>query len=194
MRHKIIQKEDSHNKNLQRQEANQVRGSISAKDKLRYAKDLRDMKHNYISEGNIVAGYYPIGSELNILPLLNQLSKKKHLICLPCINGSSLEFRSWGCGSRLQKNRYSIPEPIEGDIMIPDIVYVPGLFFCRGGNRIGYGGGYYDKTISKYRRKYDTKFVGVCYPIQVRDNIAIDEYDEKVDIVIDTKTKYDLIF
>lgn len=193
MRYKIIQKEKNYNKQSQRQAANQIRGSICAKDKLKYTKKLKDMVHNYISEGNIIAGYYPIGSELNILPLLNHLSKKKHLICLPCISGSSLEFREWNYGSKLQKNRYFIPEPMEGNIIIPDIVYVPGLFFNREGHRIGYGGGYYDKTINKFRKKYDTKFVGICYPIQLRDELASDEYDEKVDIVIDTKRKYDTI-
>lgn len=146
-----------------------------------------DVFKNIITSGEIVAGYFPINSEFNILPLLHSLKKRKNTIALPCITENKvLDFCTWNLDeSNLIKNQFSIFEPRGQDCIIPDVVLVPGLLFDRKYNRLGFGGGYYDKTIEQYRIEYSTKFIGICYPSQIVTDLPIEEFDQKVDFLID---------
>ena len=84
----------------------------------------------------------------------------------------------------LVKNRYKIHEPVDGILSIPEIVLVPGLLFDKSLHRLGYGGGFYDRTIQHYRQKDNTKFIGICYPAQIIPKLPRVEHDQKLDFLV----------
>ena len=158
----------------------------------KFATKLVNISHDYLNDGAIIAGYYPIKSELDIMPLMKHLSIIGHKVLLPCITDSKiLEFRDWDINKAiLSQNIYEIPEPIQGQLLIPDYVYVPALLYDKNKYRLGYGGGFYDATIDYYRKNFSTKFIGVCYPANIKNNIFHEKHDQKVDFVIDLGKKY----
>ena len=139
----------SDKKKSQRKTVIQERELTSKYKRDKFATKLVNISHDYLNDGAIIAGYYPIKSELDIMPLMKHLSIVGHKVLLPCITDSKiLEFRDWDINNAiLTKNIYAIPEPIEGQLLIPDYVYVPALLYDKNKYRLGYGGGFYDATI-----------------------------------------------
>ncbi len=164
-----------------------MRQHIDASTRHFFENKIIDVVKNLISSEDIVAGYFPINSEFNILPLLHSLKKRKNTIALPCITENKvLDFRTWNLDQNdLIKNQFSIFEPRGRDSIIPDKVLVPGVLFDKKNNRLGFGGGYYDKTIEYYRIEYSTQFFGICYPSQIVPDLPVEEFDQKVDFLID---------
>jgi 5-formyltetrahydrofolate cyclo-ligase len=181
--HKVL----SERKSELRKSAISMRQNMDASMRHFFENKIIDVFKNIITSGEIVAGYFPINSEFNILPLLHSLKKRKNSIALPCITESKvLDFCTWNLDeNNLIKNQFSILEPMRRDFIIPDIVLVPGVLFDRKYNRLGFGGGYYDKTIEQYRIEYSTKFIGICYPSQIVPGLPVEEFDQKVDFLID---------
>ena len=99
--------------------------------------------------GAVVAGFWPMGSEIDIRPLLHALHERGHATALPVTprRGLPLQFRRWSPGDTLQAGRLGILQPADtAAIVTPDWLLVPLLAFDRAGRRLGYGGGYYDRT------------------------------------------------
>ncbi len=97
-----------------------------------------------------VAGYYPIADEIDILPVLNSMPNPA---ALPCAlqKDSPLIFRLWRATDVLDTDIYNIPCPVPtAQTTVPDIILVPLLAFDSRGYRLGYGGGFYDRTIAAY--------------------------------------------
>jgi len=158
---------------------------IKSSEKLFYEKKLTEMNLSFLGSSQTIAGYYPINNELNILPLLQLLSSIGYQIALPCITEKKiLDFRIWNMKKSLVKNRYKIYEPVDGILSIPEIVLVPGLLFDKSLHRLGYGGGFYDRTIQYYRQKGNTKFIGICYPDQIIPKLPRAEHDQKLDFLV----------
>lgn len=109
----------------------------------------------------VVGGYSPIGSEVDCTFLLSLAEALGHACALPCIEEkrAPLTFRQWFCGMPLAPGKFNIPAPSSDcrhPVVEPDVLLVPLLGFDRIGRRLGYGGGFYDRTLSDLRRRRGT--------------------------------------
>ena len=135
--------------------------------------------------GKTVGGYYPYNYELNILQILEKFEKKNFLISLPKIKKKSqMDFFEWSINDPLVINKFGIPEPISKKKKYPDILLVPVVAFDNHLNRIGYGGGFYDRYIKKIQKIKKIVTIGFAYSYQKVENIPINIYDAKLDFII----------
>jgi len=145
----------------------------------------------YIGGGSsIVAGYAATRGEIDVFPALSLLAGKGHTLCLPVVDHkeSPLIFRAWKPGAKLIKSSYAIEIPESGETLVPDIIITPLLAFDAARNRLGYGAGYYDRTISQLRKaNKKLQAVGVAYALQQVTVVPAESYDEKLDAVITEK-------
>lgn len=142
--------------------------------------------------GQIVAGYYPTKNEFDIRHILKTLSPQ-HIIALPVTNGRDkpLSFRRWNMDKEsLESNQFNIQEPkLTAEEVIPDIMIVPCVGLSRTGYRVGYGFGYYDRTINQLRNDgHNVLTIGVGYSHQLLPEMPVDKHDAQLDWVI-TNTK-----
>ena len=100
--------------------------------------------------GAVVAGFWPMGTEIDIRPLLQALAARGHVLALPVTpkRGQPLTFRRWRFGEALARGPLGTRQPAAGEVVRPDWLLVPLLAFDRAGRRLGYGGGYYDRTLA----------------------------------------------
>ena len=134
----------------------------------------------------IIAGYYPSNYEVNILNFLEEASKKKFKIVLPVIKSSNkMSFKSWIFKEPLYVSKFGILEPNNlGKEIIPDLIIVPLVAFDRKLNRIGYGKGYYDRSLQKISKiKKKTITLGIAYSFQKCATIPTNKYDFKLNYV-----------
>ena len=134
----------------------------------------------------IIAGYYPSNYEVNILNFLEEASKKKFKIVLPVIKSSNkMSFKSWIFKEPLYVSKFGILEPNNlGKEIIPDLIMVPLVAFDRKLNRIGYGKGYYDRSLQKINKiKKKTITLGIAYSFQKCATIPTNKYDFKLNYV-----------
>lgn len=141
-----------------------------------------------IPQGAAVSGYWPVRAEIDPRPLLGALHEAGHLCGLPVIvrPGAPLIFRRWLPGMTLVEGRFGIPVPEpEAEAVTPDVALVPLLAFDGEGRRLGYGGGYYDRTLAGLRRAgRGLLAIGVAYAAQSCDHVPTHEGDERLDWVV----------
>ena len=144
---------------------------------IRYQKNIK-----------IVGGYFPFNKEIDDLKILQTLEKKKYLITLPKIKkNNQMDFFEWSFTQPLIINKYGIPEPISNNIRYPDLLLVPMVAYDKKFNRIGYGGGYYDRFLKKLSKRKKIITIGLAYSFQKVINIPINDYDIKLDYIITDK-------
>jgi 5-formyltetrahydrofolate cyclo-ligase len=99
--------------------------------------------------GAVVAGFWPMGTEIDIRPVLQALEARGHALALPVTpkRGQPLSFRRWRFGEALAPGPMGTSQPAAGEAVVPDWLLVPLLAFDRAGRRLGYGGGFYDRTL-----------------------------------------------
>jgi 5-formyltetrahydrofolate cyclo-ligase len=140
-----------------------------------------------VPPGAVVSGFSPIRSEINPMPLLRRLADAGAELALPMIvaRGKPLSFRAWTFGQELQRGQWGIREP-KGDAreVQPDVVIVPLAAFDRLGNRIGYGAGYYDLTLTALRAMKPVVALGVAYAVQEIDAVPALPHDAPLDLVL----------
>ena len=127
------------------------------------------------ASGAVVAGFWPLAGEIDILPLLHTLIERGHPVVLPVTPriGNPLNFRLWRPGDVLTPERFGTMRPI-GEPAIPDYLLVPLLAFDRRGRRLGYGGGFYDRTLAGLP---DAVAVGCAFAAQQVDEVPAGPYD-----------------
>ncbi len=131
--------------------------------------------------GAIIAGYWPIGSEIDIRPLLVALAARGHALCLPETppRGQPLSFRLWQPEARLVPGRFATQHPT-GPVLTPDYVLLPLLAFDAQGRRLGYGGGYYDRTLAALPNAFR---LGCAFAAQEIPAVPADAHDLKLQAV-----------
>ena len=136
----------------------------------------------------IVGGYYPINFEIDDLELLKKFEKNKFNISLPVIKRNfQMDFYKWSFSDLLKINKHGIPEPEIKNIVYPDILLIPLVAFDNNLNRLGYGGGYYDRLIEKISKKKKIIKIGLALSVQKIDKVPISAYDQKLDYIVTNK-------
>jgi 5-formyltetrahydrofolate cyclo-ligase len=136
----------------------------------------------------IIGGYYPVNFEIDDLTLLKKFRKNKFNISLPVITKNfQMDFYLWSFSEPLKINKYGIPEPESKNIVYPDVLLIPLVAFDKNLNRLGYGGGYYDRLIEKLSKKKNILKIGLAFSIQEIDKVPINMYDQKLDYIVTNK-------
>ena len=139
-------------------------------------------------KGKVLGGYYPYNYEVNIMNILKKFEKQNYIISLPKIKkNSQMDFFYWSTRDPMNINKYGIPEPISNQIKYPDILLVPLVAFDKNLNRIGYGGGFYDRYIKKIKKIKKVITIGLAYSFQKVKKISVSKYDIKLDFIITEK-------
>ena len=157
--------------------------------------DIEEELHSQIKKnikfkpGQIIAGYYPINQEIDVTHILRSMATH-HTIALPVTVGRSLIFRVWDPFEAPEStNQFDIPEPDkDAEEVLPDVMIVPCVGLSSNGHRIGYGYGYYDKTINQLRsdgHKFLT--IGVGYSYQLISSMPYNGLDAQLDWIITNK-------
>ena len=138
----------------------------------------------------IIAGYYPSNYEVNVLQFLEKASKKNFRITLPVIKSlNQMSFKEWTFKDPLYVNKFGMLEPknSKGNI-IPDLIIVPLVAFDNHLNRIGYGKGFYDRSLNKIKKiKKNIISLGIAYSFQKCQQIPINNNDFRLDYIITEK-------
>ena len=133
----------------------------------------------------IIGGYYPVNFEIDDLVLLRKFKKNKFSISLPVIKKNfQMDFYSWSFSEPLKINKYGIPEPETKNIVYPDILLIPLVAFDKNLNRLGYGGGYYDRLIAKLSKQKKILKIGLALSNQKINKVPINAYDQKLDYIV----------
>ncbi len=136
----------------------------------------------------IIGGYYPTNYEIDDLEILNYFFNKGSIISLPKIEKKNhMQFYKWSKKDPLLINKYGIPEPKGTNRVYPDILFVPLVAFDKELNRLGYGGGFYDRYIQKISRIKKIVKVGLAFSFQKLKTIPINKHDKRLDIIITEK-------
>ena len=136
----------------------------------------------------VIGGYYPYNFEFGNFDLLKTLEKKKYKISLPKITSNNqMNFYEWSFETPLSINTYGIPEPISNKIVYPDALLVPFVAFDKSRNRLGYGGGYYDRYIAKIKKKKNVITIGLGFSFQRADKLPFNKNDIKLNYIITEK-------
>lgn len=139
-----------------------------------------------IGDGSI-AGYWPIADELDVKPLLQMLSRAGIKVSLPTVipDQKRLVFQGWSENTQLVKGPYGTLQPHRSSAFItPDILMIPLLAFDAEGGRLGYGGGYYDRTLSELRKKKEITAVGIAYAGQEINEVPTCSNDQRLDWIV----------
>ncbi len=146
-------------------------------------------RHGWPDKSAVIAGYWPIQSEINPLPLLQTFEDRGYRLALPCLVSDPspyrMIFRRFRIGDDLVAGPFSLRQPKEScDEVEPDVVFLPLLAFDMRGYRLGYGGGYYDRALSALRVFRTVTAYGVAFSGQQLASIPFEAHDERLDGVI----------
>lgn len=135
----------------------------------------------------IVSAFRSLGDELDTGPLLSRLAADHYRLCLPVMQGKGepLVFRAWKPGDTMRKAVWGIEEPTaEQPELEPDVLLVPLLAFDSQGWRLGYGGGFFDRTLQRLRTRKTIRAIGLAFSEQEVDAVPHLDYDERLDAVL----------
>ncbi len=159
--------------------------------------------YNFINQNDIfkkskvIASFISIKTEISTKKINNFVVLTDKILCLPSIlenNKGVLIFKSYSEGDKLIQGKFGVPEPLDTKIYLPDIILVPCLAFDEYGHRLGYGGGYYDRSISYLNSiKHNFTTIGFAYDEQKVDNIAHNDYDQKLNYILTEKQLYKIL-
>lgn len=142
----------------------------------------------YYADSKNILIYHPFRNEVDTTLIIKDALKNNKNIILPRVHNKELElYFVTDPSEQLENGAYGIMEPVT-DLCKPakiseiDLIIVPGVSFDKNLNRLGYGGGYYDKILSRIPQK--VKKIALCFDIQVVDDLPVLEHDIKMDMII----------
>jgi 5-formyltetrahydrofolate cyclo-ligase len=157
-------------------------GSVAAEQLAAHGLDFAG-----IATTAIVSGFSAIGEEISPLSLLVRLAGEGHGLCLPVMPGKGLPllFRAWAPGDATRVAVWGIHEPLaSAPVLEPDVLLIPLLAFDARGNRLGYGGGFYDRTIAGLRALKPVVTIGLAFDEQRVDSVPHAGYDQRLEWVL----------
>ena len=136
--------------------------------------------------GKVLSGYMPMRSEIDPLPAM---AAHQGPVGVPVIlaKASPLRFREWSPGCRLVAGAFRALIPEEGAWVEPEVMIVPMLAWDRRGYRLGYGGGFYDRTLEGLRARGRVVAVGFAFAAQEVAEVPTDAFDQRLDAVVTEK-------
>jgi len=160
--------------------------NFTKKKFLNFNSILNLIKKHFSKKKIIIAAYYPSNYEADLLKFIELVSKRKYRIVLPVIESKKkMSFRLWKYKEPLYLNNFGIMEPrYSNQKLIPDLILVPLVAYDEKFNRIGYGKGYYDRSLKKIKKnKKNMISLGIAYSFQKSSNIPVNKYDYKLDYI-----------
>ncbi len=137
-----------------------------------------------LAEGIVIALYWPVQNEIDCRFLLSDLERRGMRIALPVVvtPHSPLEFRAFSTGDELERGVFNTRHPMpDAPKVTPDVMIVPALAFDREGHRIGYGGGFYDRTIALYDK---ARAIGFAFSGQIINYVPRTDHDRELEAII----------
>lgn len=135
--------------------------------------------------GQVIAGYMPMRSEISPLSAMAALAEQNR-ICVPVIEAKAtpLRFREWSPDAEMSAGEFGAMIPVTGPWLTPDIVIVPLVGFDKSGNRLGYGGGFYDRTLEKLRGQRPLRAIGFAFAAQQLVPLTPEPSDQPLDAIV----------
>ncbi len=163
------------------------------------AQDQPDAAHRLIAhfpqsllgQFETVAGYFPLGSEIDPRRLMAHLADAGASLALPrVVAGAPLSFHHWRPSDRLEKSGFGVAEPLaDAPVCRPGLVLVPMLAFDTKGGRMGYGQGHYDRTLSVLRADPNVFALGLAFEAQKVADLPVEDHDQTLDGIL-TEMRY----
>ena len=171
-----------------------ARKAAFARRKAAYDPAAGQMACNHLLEylkphfSRAVAGYMPIRTEIDPIPAMTELSRSGP-VGVPVIRGKGqpLEFHRWKPGAAMAEGPFGARVPENRELVVPEIVILPLVAFDDRGYRLGYGGGFYDRTLAQLRASGPVLALGFAYAGQWADDLPVDATDEPMDALITEK-------
>ena len=172
-----------------RTEMKAQRGAIEAKEAKAAAQDVIEQIKPLSARKKRwqVALYHPVHSELDSLPLARFFARNRSRLSLPVVmkREDPMIFRPWKMDEALVENVHHIKVPVNRGLQVqPDLLIVPLLAFDEQGHRLGYGGGYYDRTLAALRAQRNVLAVGLAFDGQKVDKVPVDPHDQSLDYIL----------
>jgi 5-formyltetrahydrofolate cyclo-ligase len=135
--------------------------------------------------GKVIAGYMPIKSEIDPLPAMHALSSHGP-VAVPIVKAKAtpLQFDTWTPETDMVPGAFGASVPRVSIPIVPNVLIVPLVAFNRAGHRLGYGGGFYDRTLAKLRETRDVFAVGFAYDGQEMSDFPVSRYDIPLDAIV----------
>lgn len=161
------------------------RMNISAEERRIWSARISDQLEATLAtaKGKLVGFYWPFRGEYDARPLLLSLQDRDVRLALPVVveKGQPLVFRAWSSGTAMTRGIWNIPIPADGEPVLPDVLIAPLVGFDQGGYRLGYGGGFYDRTIAAMPKK--PLCVGVGFALADLETIHPQAHDIPMDLI-----------
>ncbi|NHQ74260.1 5-formyltetrahydrofolate cyclo-ligase [Roseovarius gahaiensis] len=132
-----------------------------------------------------LSGYMAIRTEIDPLPAMEEAAAHGP-VCVPVIQrlGLPLKFSRWTPGCALKEGPFGAMIPEVDDFIEPEILIVPLVAFDQRGGRLGYGGGFYDRTLEVLRAKRPTLAIGFAYAAQEAEALPLEPTDQPLDMIV----------
>ena len=133
--------------------------------------------------GQVLAGYLPMRTEIDPVPAMAAYGGP---VCVPVIvaKGQALQFRAWTLGCALEMGAFGAQIPVAGDWLVPQVLIVPLVAFDGRGYRLGYGGGFYDRTLQGLRAQGPVTAIGFAFGAQEMPEVPTEPTDERLDWIV----------